>query len=471
MLRVFTPPFAARHYGLFILGLAWACIACLSATSPESLDCNGLADVCPTRLQRASPSTLAIDLPAAQRTSSATESDESVLSIDPRLAARREQHFAQLGVKRWHEEGVRGQGVKVAILDSGFRNYRDFLGRSLPAKVKVRSFRVDGNLEAKDSQHGIHCGEVVHAIAPEAELLFANWESDQPESFLKAVRWARQQGAQVISCSVITPSWSDGEGGGPVHESLAQILGTGKEKDDVLLFASAGNTAQRHWSGIFKDAGDGFHEWQPRQLDNDLSPWGGERVSVEVFWKAGASYDLFVYDRTAGTEVGRCTAAERGDRTCSVVRFHPVTGHRYQARVRLSSGTPGKFHLVALASGLRYFTANGSVAFPGDGPAVVAVGAVDSAGRRFSYSSCGPNSSAPKPDFVAPVPFPVAARTRPFGGTSAAAPQAAAAAALLWTRHPDWSAQQVREKLRLSAYKPTAANHCPELGYGLVKMP
>ena len=89
---------------------------------------------------------------------------------------------------------LRGRGVKVAILDSGFRGYRAFLGRALPQHVSVRSFRKDGNLEARDSQHGIWCGAVMHTLAPEAELLLANWEGDSPESFLAAARWARSCG-------------------------------------------------------------------------------------------------------------------------------------------------------------------------------------------------------------------------------------------------------------------------------------
>src|SRR5438093_8749489 len=83
-------------------------------------------------------------------------------SQTPRLA-----HLAKLGVDRWHQEGFRGQGVKIAVLDSGFRGYRNFLGKGLPAKVTARSFRADGNLEARDSQHGILCGEVLHALAPD----------------------------------------------------------------------------------------------------------------------------------------------------------------------------------------------------------------------------------------------------------------------------------------------------------------
>ena len=101
---------------------------------------------------------------------------------------QRAHHLEQLRVNRWHAAGQRGRGLKVAVLDSGFAGYRDRLGKALPKRVTVRSFRSDGNLEAKDSQHGILCGEVLHALAPDADLLFANWEPQHPEQFLDAVR-------------------------------------------------------------------------------------------------------------------------------------------------------------------------------------------------------------------------------------------------------------------------------------------
>src|SRR5262245_24582437 len=76
----------------------------------------------------------------------------------------------------WHKAGHRGQGVTIAVLDSGFKGYREALGGVLPAKVQTKSFRKDGRLEARDSQHGILCAEVIHRVAPDAKLLFANWE-------------------------------------------------------------------------------------------------------------------------------------------------------------------------------------------------------------------------------------------------------------------------------------------------------
>jgi len=379
--------------------------------------------------------------------------------------------LSRLGVAGWHAANCRGRGIKVAILDSGFRGYRDHLGKSLPQQVTVRSFRQDGNLEARDSQHGILCGEVVHTLAPWAELLFANWEPEHPEAFLDAVRWARQQGARIISCSVIMPNFSDGEGGGPVHEALTRILGAGSAPQDLLCFASAGNTAQRHWTGTFRAGKSGFHEWQTGTIDNVLTPWRNEQVSVELCTQPGAVYDVLVYDQETSAEVGHSLAVDRKGFYGVAVRFQPEASHTYRVRVRLAQGKAGPFHLVGLGGNLSCTTPRGSIAFPADGPEVIAVGAVSGDGERMGYSSCGPNSPQPKPDLVAPVPFPSTFRTMPFGGTSAAAPQAAALAAVWWSSHPDWTAGRLRSALRTSARDLGPRGHDCETGYGQVALP
>ncbi len=394
--------------------------------------------------------------------------DPDPTRADPFLLAQRTRLLGRLGVPGWHQAGSRGQGVKVAILDTGFRGYRAQLGRALPPRVTARSFRADGNLEARDSQHGILCGEVVHALAPDADLLFANWEPDRPDQFLDAVRWARDQGARVVSCSVIMPSWSDGEGRGPVHEALARVVGQGQDPRDLLCFASAGNTAQRHGAGPCRPRADGYHQWGQGIVDNPLTPWGDEPVSVELCGPADAGFRLEVYDAITGTPVpGR--SGPRGTSACAVVRFDPDPGRAYLLRVRGRDGAA--FHLVALGAGLGYATARGSIPFPGDGPEVIAVGAVTAAGERAEYSSCGPNSSQPKPDLVAVVPFPSLWRPRPFSGTSAAAPQAAALAALLWSRHPRWSAAEVHDALVHTARDLADPGHDFQTGYGLIALP
>jgi subtilisin family serine protease len=370
-----------------------------------------------------------------------------------------------LGVKSWHAAGYRGKGIKVAVLDTGFSGYRKFLGRVLPAQVEAKSFRSDGNLEARASQHGILCGEVIHALAPDAELLFANWEPERPDQFLDAVRWARSCGARVISCSVITPTWSDYEGRGPVHAALREVLGEAGRRGSLLFFACAGNTAQRHWVGGFHDDGHGWHAWDndgEPQRDNLIQPWGTEQVSVELSYQRGC-YEVVVMDLVTGEVIGSGRGPiAPGDNPLphAVVSFDPGTGRQYAVRVRRLASRSGPFHLVVLGGGLQVASRQSSIPFPGDGAEVVTVGAVDAAGARCAYSSCGVEEDGCKPDLVAPVPFPSAWRSRPFAGTSAASPQAAALAALVWSRHPEWAPRRVRDTLRddaLHTVRPAAS--------------
>jgi subtilisin family serine protease len=401
--------------------------------------------------------------------------DARSAATNAEVVPRRSVLFEKLGVRAWHAAGLRGRGIKVAVLDSGFSGYRKHLGKALPRTVEVRSFRFDGDIEAKNSQHGILCAEVIHALAPEAELLLVNWEPEHPAQFLAAARWARKQGARIISCSVIMPTWSDCEGHGRFHEELTRILGTGDKTGDVLFFASAGNTALRHWCGSFQDDGDGYHVWKRANgaawTENSLSPWGRDRVSVELCCAARSDLEVIVTDATTRQIVGRSRSLDSGGYGNAVVGFMPEGGHEYRVRVRRERKTADRFHLVVLGGGLRFAICEGSIPFPGDGREVLAVGAVDHSGRRFSYSSCGPRRGATKPEFVAAVPFPSDWRIRPFTGTSAAAPQAAALAALLWSHHTEWNAQRVRETLTSSARPCSSDSPTWEMGRGLIHLP
>src|SRR5258708_24576021 len=58
--------------------------------------------------------------------------DSAARSSDARPTLQRLKHLARLGVDRWHAARQRGRGIKIAVLDSGFRGYRQFLGTALP---------------------------------------------------------------------------------------------------------------------------------------------------------------------------------------------------------------------------------------------------------------------------------------------------------------------------------------------------
>src|SRR4051812_26648543 len=80
--------------------------------------------------------------PALAALEQGTPEQVTLLTRDALPQARR-THLAHLGADDWHQQGHCGKGIKVALLDSGFRGYRAFLGTGLPGRVQIRSFRKD----------------------------------------------------------------------------------------------------------------------------------------------------------------------------------------------------------------------------------------------------------------------------------------------------------------------------------------
>ena len=380
-------------------------------------------------------------------------------------AGEREAVLAELGAAGWHATGWTGKGVKVAVLDSGFRGYRERLGRSLPKVVTVKSFRADGDLESRPSGHGVRCAEVVHAVAPDADIIFADWEPDRPETFIRAVRWAREQGAGVITCSVVIPGWGDGTGGGPIHAALAAALGAGDKVDHPIMVAAAGNLARRHWAGDFRGTGEA-HEWAAGRVDNRLDPWPGQPLSVDLWSANGSTYRLRLMD-DEGREADRVRYSVNAVGGVSA-RLTPEPGKSYGLRVERLRGDRGPFRVTVLGASPADFTSANSIPFPADNARVLAIGAVDTTGSRLPFSGCG--MAGAKPDFVARVPFP-GRGSDSFGGTSAAAPQAAGLAALVRGRHLDWTADRVRSFLARHAADLGPPGHDAETGFGLPRLP
>ncbi|MER5962486.1 type VII secretion-associated serine protease mycosin [Streptomyces sp. NPDC002057] len=111
-----------------------------------------------------------------------------------------------------------------------------------------------------------------------------------------------------------------------------------------------------------------------------------------------------------------------------------------------------------------------AVEYPGATPGVVGVGAVDNQGKRVAMSQYGAQV-----DVVAPGKDMVHACSGGTGlckstGTSDATALASAAAALLWSKHPDWTNNQVLKVMLNSVAGPSGgekrSNH---VGYGALR--
>jgi len=132
---------------------------------------------------------------------------------------------------------------------------------------------------------------------------------------------------------------------------------------------------------------------------------------------------------------------------------------------------------------LAYAVAESSIVAPADSPFSLSVGAVGvdhwPSGPQEPYSSRGPTNksrlnplSLTKPDLVGPDRVDTwTYSSEGFPGTSASAPHVAGAAAVVWSAHPDWNAEQVRVWLEYAALDLGEAGKDNVYGAGLLRLP
>ncbi|WP_318204801.1 S8 family serine peptidase [Streptomyces sp. SCL15-4] len=157
------------------------------------------------------------------------------------------EHTWGLQAVRANHSHLTGQGVKVAVLDTGVDTEHPDLS---PRIAGTASF-VPGQSVQDGNGHGTHCiGTAAgpadpqqrprYGVAPEAQILagkvLSNQGSGSDGQILAGIAWALSQGAKVISMSLGAPV-SPGQLFSPVFESLAKRVVTA----GTLIVAAAGN--------------------------------------------------------------------------------------------------------------------------------------------------------------------------------------------------------------------------------------
>jgi hypothetical protein len=102
------------------------------------------------------------------------------------------------GLTALHQQGHRGRGVRVAVVDGDFRGYQQFVGRQLPAGTRY----VDLTTECEPSieprkyaegggsiGHGTQSALALALAAPEAELTLIRVDPEAPYQLLAAARY------------------------------------------------------------------------------------------------------------------------------------------------------------------------------------------------------------------------------------------------------------------------------------------
>ncbi len=359
------------------------------------------------------------------------------------------EHVAKARAPHWLDLGLTGRGVKVGVIDYyGEPELSNAIASGDLPRLSGTFCRYRGracSITDAEIDHGVAVGEVIHDMAPDAELYFASALTASDHQ--AAVEYFIDQGVTVVSRSLTSSYDGPGDGTGPLAEVIDFAVGNG-----IAWFNSAGNNAGStsrygsYWRGEWRDAdGDGWLEFSGNDESmgfsacflNGLrwSDWGEDDAT---------DYDWFIYDNPSaeGTpEFASVDIQGNGQQPLELISGTACNTVMYM-RVRLASannGTAGDV-LEIMGNGALFehwqnpFSASG----PGTDSAAeghISVGAIDppTGSEIAQYSSQGPtNDGRIAPEVTAAACLTTLAYgSRCFSGTSSAAPAAAGVGALI----------------------------------------
>ncbi|MFZ5917312.1 MAG: S8 family serine peptidase [Chloroflexota bacterium] len=355
--------------------------------------------------------------------------------------------------QEWHTIGFGGQGVRVGVLDVGFFGYKNRIGEGeLPGDVITRSFVGSGTqLDFWNGEsHGTACAEVVHDMAPQAQLYLVNFDTEV--TWAEAVDWLLARDVDIISFSAGWPLGGPGDGSGYLAEKVSQA-----RDDGVLWVNAAGNSARQHWMGPWSDPdADSWHNFLEAKETNKITVAAELEIVVGLRWddpwgESANDYDLFLFD-SALKQVAESDNIQNGESDpLEIIVFNaPATGIYHVAITKQPGAQVRTLELFSYDHDFYYQTVTSSLIVPADSPGALTVGATYWQNDTLEgFSSQGPTRDGrAKPDLAAPDGVSVRTETYAAGfyGTSASAPHVAGGAALMLdaatfytpTRLQDW---------------------------------
>jgi len=354
--------------------------------------------------------------------------------------------------------GLTGLGVKIAVIDVGFRGVQEAeQSGDLPGDTVVRSFCGD----ASTTKHGTAVAEIVHEMAPGATLYLICIDSEA--TLGRAVDWVLNQRIPLINHSV---GWLSGGRGDGVQNRIDRAspddIAHKAFDNGVLWVGAAGNFGQSHWSGTFSDPdGNTWENFAPGDEGNGFTIPAGARACASLVWDdwpvSDQDFNLYVYKKKGPANPEGQTALAYGENwqrsghegapSEEACYTNPTSSPMdvFAAIKNIQATRTPRFDLFVTQGALQYYIPQGSVAQPAESPWALGVGAVCWQGYGFRpYSSQGPTIDGRiKPDIVGYD----GVSTASFGssgscnggfmGTSAATPGVTGAAALLLQLHPE----------------------------------
>jgi hypothetical protein len=112
------------------------------------------------------------------------------------------------GVARLHQQGRRGKGVRVAVIDGDFRGYRGLVGGPLPATTQLVDMTAEGEADIQPRGaaeggpalgHGTQIALALAAAAPDVDLTLVRIDPEAPYQFLAVAQYINGDPVQSLS--------------------------------------------------------------------------------------------------------------------------------------------------------------------------------------------------------------------------------------------------------------------------------
>jgi len=370
-----------------------------------------------------------------------------------------------------------GAGVKIGVIDLGFINYTNAQASGdLPVNLSIVDYSGEG---IGGTNHGTSVAEIVHDMAPDAELYLAKVKSTaQLDAAMNDMAAA---GVKIINHSVAWFGAAFYDGTGSICDTTSTAESAG-----MLWVNAMGNSRTAHYLETFTDLdGDLKHDFVSGSIQNynTISLTANIPIQFILNWDAypttrDIDYNLYLYDHLPTATSLPLMSSEVSQRRpynnkpLEIITYLPTTTSTHYIVVTKSSSSTVNVPLTlfSTSSSFGIQTTASSLPQPADCSSSLSVAAVNLTDGVEWFSSEGPTTDGRNKPELSATNRTVTSQTSVFAGTSGAAPHVAGAAALLLSQDSSLTPMQLTALLVDSSKDVSSAGFDYRTGAGRVSL-